>query len=130
MNTKLLMTLTAVLFALIGMCLIFAPDNIIKLFGINESTGLNLILQLLGAAYYAFAMLNWMAKRAIIGGIYNRPIAVANLTHFLIGGLALMKVALSNHQIPLILPVMSAIYIIMAGVFGILISRHPNTAAT
>jgi len=90
---------------------------------------LSLILQLLGAAYFAFAMLNWMAKGAIIGGIYNRPIATANLSHFLIGGIALKKVALSYHQIPLILSIMAGFYIVAACVFGLLISRHPIAEA-
>jgi hypothetical protein len=124
------MTSTAILFAAIGISLIFAPNYIIRLFGINDSMGLNLILQLLGAAYYAFAMLNWMAKGAIIGGIYNRPIAIANLTHFLIGGIALTKVAFSNHQLPLVLAIMAGIYIVIAGIFCIVISRHPGTTST
>jgi hypothetical protein len=119
------MTLTAILLAAIGISLTFAPDNITRLLGINESIELNLILQLLGAAYFAFAMLNWMAKGALIGGIYNRPIASANLSHFLIGGIALTKVALSNNQIPLILSTVAGFYIVAACVFGLLISRHP-----
>jgi hypothetical protein len=62
-------------------------------------------------------MLNWMAKGTIIGGIYNRPIAIANLTHFLIGGLALAKLAFNNHKISIILWVMAGIYITASGVF-------------
>jgi len=46
---------------------------------------------LLGALYVDFAMLNWMVKGSLIGNIYNRPVAVANFTHFLVGGLALAK---------------------------------------
>jgi hypothetical protein len=125
MNTKLIMTSTALLYATISIGLIFAPDEIMRLFGINDSVGLSLIVQLLGAAYFGFAMLNWMAKGAIIGGIYNRPIAIANLSHFLVGGLALIKVAFGNHHMFLVLPIIACIYIIAAGVFGILMSRHP-----
>jgi hypothetical protein len=36
-------------------------------------------------------MANWMAKDSIIGGIYARPLSLGNFTHFLIGGLALVK---------------------------------------
>ena len=35
-------------------------------------------LQLLGAALFAFAWLNWIGRGAIYGGIYGRPIVVAN----------------------------------------------------
>jgi hypothetical protein len=124
MNTKLIMTSTAIFFAVIGISLTFAPDHIIRLLGMSDAVELRLILQLLGSTYYAFAMLNWMAKGAKVGGIYNRPIAVANLTHFLVGGIALTKVALSNHQAPLILSVMAGFYIMTTCIFGILIS-HP-----
>jgi hypothetical protein len=127
MNTKLILASTAILFAAVGICLTFAPDNIITLFGMNNSGVLSLILQLIGAAYYAFAMLNWMAKGALIGGIYNRPIATANFTHFLIAGLALTKAVTTNHHLPVVLSIMAGVYMIMAGVFGYLISRHPGT---
>ena len=130
MNTKLIMSSTAILLAAIGISLIFAPDNVSIALGMNNSKELSLILQLIGAAYYAFAMLNWMAKGALIGGIYNRPIAVANLSHFLIGGLALTKAAFSNPQIPLILCVIAGFYMVTACVFSILLSRHPITTAT
>lgn len=129
MNTKLIMTSTAILLAVIGISLTFAPDNIIVLLGINNSIVIRLIFQLLGAAYFAFAMLNWMAKGAIIGGIYNRPIAIANLTHFSVGGIALIKVVFSNHQLPVILSVMGGFYFITACIFWLIISRHPGTPA-
>jgi len=31
-------------------------------------------MQIIGSFYFAFAILNWMSKGSIIGGIYNRPI--------------------------------------------------------
>ena len=45
-------------------------------------------MQIIGSLYFALAILNWMSKGSFIGGIYNRPIAIANLTHFVIAGLA------------------------------------------
>ena len=36
-------------------------------------------------------MVNWMAKDSLIGGIYNRPVALGNTLHFLMGALALGK---------------------------------------
>jgi hypothetical protein len=130
MNTKLIMTSTAILLGALGVSLIFAPDMVVGLLQLNDSGVIRLILQLLGAAYYSFAMLNWMAKGALIGGIYNRPIATANLTHFLIGGLALTKAVLSNHQLPVFLSVLAGIYVIAACVFGLVISRHPGAKTT
>ncbi len=87
MNTKLIMTLSALFLALTGLTLTFLPEEIIDLAGAPSSKTFLLILQILGALYFGFALLNWMAKGSTIGGVYNRPISIANFTHFLIGGL-------------------------------------------
>ncbi len=82
MNTKSLMTLSAIILALIGISLIFFPKEILDYFELSVSDTLELLMQIIGSFYFAFAMLNWMSRGSIIGGIYNRPIAMANLTHF------------------------------------------------
>ena len=33
-----------------------------------------------------------MAKESLIGGIYNRPIAIGNFMHFAVGAMALIKI--------------------------------------
>ena len=43
--------------------------------------------------------MNWMAKTVLIGGIYARPLAIGNFTHFLVGALALLKYAFSAPHI-------------------------------
>src|SRR5476651_1054082 len=111
MNTKLIMTATAILFAIIGVFLTFAPDYVMTLMGIDPNKGIELILQLVGAAYYAFAILNWMAKGAIIGGIYNKPKALANFTLFLIGGMAITRAGFGNNGLPKIVSVLGGFYV-------------------
>ena len=74
MNTKSLMTLSAMILALIGISLIFLPKEILGYFELSISDTLELIMQIIGSFYFAFAILNWMSKGSIIGGIYNRPI--------------------------------------------------------
>jgi hypothetical protein len=125
MNTKLMMSLSAVTLAVIGLGLTFFPNEIAVQFGVNTTKGFKVILQLLGALYYSFAMLNWMAKGSIIGGIYNRPIAIANLTHFMIGGLALTKALMSTQGLPYIIWVLEGIYILFALVFALMFFRDP-----
>jgi hypothetical protein len=125
MNTKFIMTLTAILLTIIGIALTFAPDMVMSSLNISSSAIITLILQLLGAAYCAFAFLNWMAKGALIGGIYNKPIAIGNLTHFVIAGLALTKAVLHNKQLPVIFSIVAGCFVILACFFGVIISRHP-----
>ena len=84
MNTKVLMTSGAILFALIGINLILFPKEILNHLELRVSDTLEILMQTLGSLYFGLAMLNWMSKGNLIGGIYNRPIVVANLTHFVI----------------------------------------------
>jgi Fe2+ transport system protein B len=125
MNTKLIMTLSAIFMAIIGISLSFLPDEILKYSGMDSTALARIILQLLGALYFAFAMLNWMAKGATIGGIYNKPISIANFTHFFIGGLALLKALIKYTGTPQLLWVLAVIYLVFAICFGIVFTRHP-----
>jgi hypothetical protein len=125
MNTKLIMTLSALFLALIGLTLTFLPEEIMKLAGVPSSKTFLLILQILGALYFGFALLNWMAKGSTIGGIYNRPISIANFTHFLIGGLALIKGLMNNLDLPFVVWILTGLYSIFAVLFGFVFSRNP-----
>ncbi|HAL82913.1 MAG TPA: hypothetical protein DCO83_12295 [Mucilaginibacter sp.] len=125
MNTKLIMTLSAIFLALIGVCLTFLPVEIAGLTGIGTSKALLLLLQILGALYFSFAMLNWMAKGSIIGGIYNRPVALANFTHFFIVAIYLVKALMNNHALPIEVWLSGGVYAVFAVLFWMIFSRHP-----
>lgn len=75
-----------------------------------------LILQILGGLYFAFAMLNWTAKANLIGGIYSRPVAIANFTHFLIVGLALSKGVFAVKDA--LVGAVAIVYVVLALIFG------------
>jgi hypothetical protein len=125
-NTKLIMTLSAISLAAIGIALTFCPIEFGAMIGLGSSVNFQLILQLLGALYFGFAMLNWMAKGSIIGGIYAKPVSIANFTHYFIGALALIKVLIRNHNLPYYLWIAAAIYSIFAVCFWLIFSRHPE----
>jgi len=130
MNTKLVMTLSALFMAIIGISLTFLPDEISIYSGIGSTVIARIILQLLGALYFAFAMLNWMAKGAIVGGIYNKPIATANVTHFFVGGAAMLKGLFHYTAAPLLLWILAGIYVVFAICFGLIFTRHPDGGQT
>ena len=100
MNTKIVMTFSSLTLGVTGIILTFAPDIVMSNLHLDTSPASLLLGQVIGALYFAFSMLNWMTKESLIGGIYNRPIAVTNLTHFLIGGLAIGKKLISNSGLP------------------------------
>ena len=82
MKTKLLMASSAAFMALLGLAASFLPHEIFSFVGSQPSGFPVLIIQVAGALYLAFAILNWMAKGVTIGGIYSRPIALGNFMHF------------------------------------------------
>ena len=125
MNTKLLMASSAIFLAALGLCLIFLPTEIMNYFLLPSTSLTELFLQVLGSLYFAFALLNWMAKGSVMGGIYNRPIVTANLAHFLTGGLALMKGLMKHPELPRAIWLVGGLYVICAFFFGMLFFRSP-----
>jgi len=125
MNTKFLMTTSASILAAAGIILTFMPDEILTYHHLEVSEPLLIFTQMLGALYFAFGMLNWMSKANLIGGIYNRPIAVANFTHFFVAGLALLKRLTAGSGMSYLLWIVTGTYFFFAVVFGLLLFRHP-----
>lgn len=125
MNTKLIMSASAILLGAVGVFLTFAPDALLIFLKLDVNPMTLLTIQILGAMYIGFAMLNWMTKGALIGGIYSRPTVVANLTHYIIAALALTKSVIAHPSLPIPFLVTTILYAIFAAMFGILLFRHP-----
>lgn len=88
------MTTSAVIMGMTGLVLSFLPQEVSSVLGMPVAAAI--LLQVLGALYFGFAMINWTAKANLIGGIYSRPVALGNLAHFVIGALALAKLAFKD----------------------------------
>ncbi len=125
MNTKIVMTASAMVLGIVGIALTFIPGEIARYVDLEDSKSMILIGQILGALYFGFAMLNWMTRTSIIGGIYNKPIAVANFVHFFIAGLALAKGLMTNPGLPASVWVLTIVYALFAICFGIIFYRSP-----
>jgi hypothetical protein len=118
------MMASALLMAVCGAALLFIPHEILNYFG-TPSAGVSvLFVQLAGALFFGFAMMNWMAKTVLIGGIYARPLAIGNFTHFFIGALGLIKFAYAA-QNSYAVWTFAIIYTIFAILFGIVLFTHP-----
>lgn len=123
-NTKLLLSASAIVLGASGIAASFAPQEILDAAGVAPAAVTAIVVQLLGAAWFAFAMVNWSARGSLIGGIYNRPVAIGNLTHFVIGALALAKVVLAGeHHVVVI--VAAAIYALFAIAFALVFFSSP-----
>lgn len=119
------MTSSALILGLTGIILIFMPLELLGYIHLEASKVSQTLVQILGALYFAFAMLNWVTKTSIIGGIYNRPIAIANFTHFTIAGLVLIKGLLSSHNLQNEMWVITIIYSVFAISFGLILFSPP-----
>lgn len=124
MNTKIVMILSAIIMAIIGLSASFLPHEILTFIGLPTAHPAPLLIQIMGAMYFAFAMINWFAKSNLIGGIYGKPIAIGNFAHFAIASLALVKGVNIDTNSSVILAI-SAIYLIFAILFGYIAFGNP-----
>lgn len=124
MNTKLLMTATALVLACLGLVASFAPQEILAQMGAPPNPALTIFMQITGALYLAFAMLDWMVKESVIGGIYNRPVAMGNFLHFAVGAMALVK-GLAAGQTGTGVWIAAGAYCVLAVLFGIVLFGSP-----
>jgi hypothetical protein len=113
--------------AVAGLALSFAPAEVVSAFGV-DAIPVVVFAQLTGALYLGFAILDWMARESTIGGIYNRPLALGNFTHFLVGALALLKAA---SKTPHWLPgwIAAIVYSLLALGFGAVLFGSPRSVS-
>jgi len=123
-NTRLLLSASAIVLAVFGIAGSFLPQELLAALGVAPSAVLAVLVQVLAAALFGFAMVNWMARGSLIGGIYNRPVAIGNLAHFAIGAIALVKAVIAGQRQPIVLA-MTAVYLVFAICFWLLYGRSP-----
>ena len=126
MNTKLLMTTSAIFLAIIGALLSFLPNETATYFNVESNLVTILFLKIMSTLYLGFGILNWMAKGTLIGGIYNRPIAIGNLMHFGVGAIALIKVVSNIKTHSGIIVSLTAVYLIFALLFAYVFKTNPT----
>lgn len=124
MSTKLLLTATALLLALPGLFLLFAPDAALAALGGGDGAAPQLMAQLAGAMALALAVNNWMARGAALGGIYGRPLLVADLAAMLTAGLVLVKAETPGGGLyPMAFGV---VFLVLVAAFGRLLFTGPR----
>lgn len=128
MKTTVLMSASSLFMAFLGLLASFLPQEILARLGAPADAALPLLVQIGGALYVGFAMVNWLAKGSLLGGIYNRPVAMGNLAHFGIGAIALVKGLLAGQTDPVLL-VGCAAYSVFAVWFALVAFSPAKTTA-
>ena len=120
MNTRALMMASSIALAAGGVAASFAPAEVLAALHAPTTEPLPLLIQLMGALYFGFAIVNWTAKDSFIGGVYSRPLSLGNSLHFIVGTLTLLKFGLSKgFSVPLLVAL--AAYAAFAAGFGYLV---------
>ncbi len=112
--------------AALGLAATFAPAEILAAAGSTADGYPVLLVQLVGALYLGFAMLNWMARGQLIGGIYGRPVAIGNFAHFTIMAITLWR-ELFALQITVAVAAGALVYLAFAVWFGWVSFRTPRS---
>ena len=117
------MILSALFLALLGILTSYFPDKVLETHGTVPDNATLLLVQMMGATYLGFALLNWLARGVLIGGIYARPIAVGNFLHFAMVAVMLTKAAITHGVTQL--ATSAAVFSAFAIWFGIVLFRPP-----
>jgi hypothetical protein len=125
MNSKFILTVSSIVFFSLGVLASFAPEVFLSFLKIKHTLNATLIAQAIGAFNVAMGILNWMSKESLFGGIYNRPITMANLAYFFMSGLAIIKGVLNSPQVSLLLGGVGIIYLILATTFWFILFKNP-----
>jgi len=117
-NTRVIMVSSSLCLAIAGIACLFLPSETMALLGMPGAN--DLVAQLLGALYLGFAAANWTARGSMIGGIYARPISVANFFHFVVGASLLAK-AISSERLNAAYLAVALVYLVFAVLFALLL---------
>lgn len=125
MHTKILMILSATAMAAAGLAASFFPQELLAYADAWSEVVEVALVQVLGALYLGFALLNWTARGNVIGGVFNRPIALANFMHTGIVTVILGKILLADHQ-SILLVAAVAVYALFALWFAAVLFSQPR----
>lgn len=120
-----LLASSAIFMGAAGLGLTFTADDLLRHVRQPDAPILVIFVQMIGALYLGFAVLNWLLRSSIVGGIYGRPLVLANLTHFLIVAIPLVRWAASGAPPGIV--VLSVIYAAFAAGFAAVMFREPKT---
>ncbi|HEY8026739.1 MAG TPA: hypothetical protein VIF60_19525 [Burkholderiaceae bacterium] len=128
MQTKLLMSISALYMAALGLLASFLPQEILGYYHASAQGLAVVLIQAIGALYLGFAILNWMARASLIGGIYGKPVALGNFLHFAVLAVVLLKLLAAGSAVPEITAA-AAIYAVFAVWFGLVVFTAPSQVA-
>jgi len=122
------MMLSAVFLAILGFATSYMPEKVLGMHGTVPDNATLLLIQMMGALYLGFAILNWTARGVLIGDIYARPLALGNFLHFAMVAVMLTRAAITHGVVQL--ATSALVFGVFAIWFGIVLFKHPGKAVS
>lgn len=119
------MTAAAIFLGLAGAACLFLPDEVLKLYNPSTVNTQGFLIQILGGCFLSLALLDWISKHAMLGGIYGRPVVGTNYVQFVIGSLIMAKAAISQSSSVFIWLTL-AVYVLFAIAFSLIMFGKPK----
>ena len=107
-----------------GLALLFAPDVVLPRLIPGFPLAGVWIGQLLAASWLEMAALNWLNRSALLGGIYARPVVVANALFYFVSAMVMLR-KVTTQSAPAAVWVIVAPVVLFAALYGWLLLRGP-----
>lgn len=107
-----------------GLALVFASDAILPRIIPNFPAAGTWLGQLLAAAWLAIAALNWLSQSVLLGGIYGRPVVLANAGLYFITATTMLK-GVMRRDMPAGIWLVVIPAVVFTAIYGWLLFRGP-----
>ncbi len=124
MTSSAISKISAGVLGLGGISFLFAGDVILPLLAADIPRSATWLSELIGAGWLGLAALNWLSRGSVLGGIYGRPVIIANLALYLVSALVLVRVIVNNDTNRLGW-IMAPTALLLAATYGWLLLRGP-----
>jgi hypothetical protein len=123
MISRPILTLAALLLFVLGLVIDFMPQETAVVLGLQDSPTLTVLIQSLAAALLGMGLLNWFSKTNPMGGIYSRPLGLANMLLFGVSAITLVRASLRS-AMPLSIRIAAVVATVFAAAFVWLLFFH------
>ena len=107
--------------AIIGLLLLFASDEMLPQLVTGFPPAMAWIGELLASGWLALAILNWANRKALLGGVYGRPVVLTNALFYFTTTMTLLRL-LSSSVLPWrVTPVLAPVAIFAVVYFRLLL---------
>ncbi|MEO8224275.1 MAG: hypothetical protein ABI661_05675 [Gammaproteobacteria bacterium] len=124
MISSLISRTSAGFLAIGGLVLLFAPDELLPRALPAFPVTVSWMGQLVAAGWLGLAVLNWVSRSTVLGGIYGRPVVLANAWFYFIGATTLLRVMFAHEHL-MMLGWIAVPVAVFAGVYAWLLFRGP-----